>query len=325
MAIKYDEEFFRTHPIKINPAHFLRYLLPVVVVLVLLVLALTSYYTIPADSVGVVLRFGRFSRITEPGLHFKIPIVETVKKPQVERIFKDEFGYKTLKAGVQTTYGRRNTEESLMLCGDLSVAEVEWIVQYKISDPEQFLFNVRDPGKLIRDVSESVMRSMVGDSSVDEVITSRRVDINIESLGKMQEILNKYESGISVVAVKLQDVNPPESVKSAFNDVNASQQDKERTINQALEDYNKVIPRAKGEALQKIKQAEAYAIDRINTATGDASRFNQIYTEYSLSEDVTRRRMYLESMGRVLPMIEKKYIIDEGVKGLLPLMQIGEK
>jgi len=308
-----------------QPGDLLRYAWVGIVLALAVILGFSSYYAVPTDSKGVVQRFGRFNRITSSGLHLKWPLIETVSKPQVERIFKDEFGYLTLQAGVQSKYGKKNTEESLMLCGDLSVAQVEWIVQYQIDDPKLFLFNVRNPAKVIRDVSESVMRSAVGDSSVDEVLSSRRSDINIEAEQKMQAILDKYGSGISIVAVKLQDVNPPEKVKSAFNDVNASQQDKERTVNQALEEYNKVIPRARGEALQKIKQAEAYAVDRINTAQGDASRFNQIYAEYKQSKEVTRRRMYLESLGKVLPKIEKKYIVDESVKGLLPVMQIGEK
>jgi len=307
-----------------QPGDLLRYAWIAIVAVIAVGLGYSSYYAVPTDSKGVVQRFGRFNRITASGLHLKWPLIETVSKPQVERIFKDEFGYRTLQAGVQSTYGGKSTDESLMLCGDLSVADVQWIVQYKINDPKLYLFNVRNPAKLIRDVAESVMRSVVGDSSVDEVLTSRRIDINIEAEQKMQTILDKYGSGISIVAVKLQDVNPPDKVKSAFNDVNASQQDKEKLVNQALEEYNKVIPRASGEALQKIKQAEAYAIDRINTAQGDASRFNQIYAEYKLNEDVTRRRMYLESLGKVLPKIEKKYIVDESVKGLLPLMQIGE-
>jgi modulator of FtsH protease HflK len=318
-----DVQYIRITPPQ--PADVLRYAWIGIAAAILVVLGFSSYYVVPTDSKGVVQRFGRFNRITEPGLHLKLPLIETVSKPQVERIFKDEFGFRTLQAGVQSTYGKKNTEESLMLCGDLSVAQVEWIVQYKIGDPKLFLFNVRNPSKVIRDVAESVMRSLVGDSSVDEVLASRRTDINVEAGLKMQTILDKYESGINIVAVKLQDVNPPDKVKPAFNEVNASQQDKERLVNQALEEYYKVVPRARGEALQKVKQAEAYAIDRINTAQGDASRFNQIYAEYKQSEDVTRRRMYLESLGKVLPKIEKKYIVDESVKGLLPMMQIGEK
>jgi len=308
-----------------QPGDLMRYAWIGIVLALAVILGFSSYYAVPTDSKGVVQRFGKFNRITEPGLHFKLPLIETVQKPQVERIFKDEFGYLTLQAGVQSKYGRKNTDESLMLCGDLSVAQVEWVIQYQISDPKLFLFNVRNPAKLIRDVSESVMRAVVGDSSVDEVLSLRRNLIDIEAEQKMQALLNKYESGIRIIAVKLQDVNPPDKVKSAFNDVNAAQQDKEKLVNQALEEYNKVIPRAKGEALQKIKQAEAYAVDRINTAQGDASRFNQIYAEYKQNKDVTRRRMYLESLGKVLPNIQKKYIVDESVKGLLPVMQIGEK
>ena len=314
--------------IRINapqPGDVMRFAWIAIVLVIAVALGFSSYYAVPTDSKGVVQRFGRFNRITSSGLHLKWPLIETVSKPQVERIFKDEFGYRTLQAGVQSKYGKKNTEESLMLCGDLSVAQVEWVIQYQIGDPKLFLFNVRNPAKLIRDVSESVMRSVVGDSSVDEVLSLRRNPIEAEVQEKMQAVLNKYESGIRIIAVKLQDVNPPDEVKSAFNDVNVAQQDKERMVNQAREEYNKVIPRAKGEAQQKIKQAEAYAVDRINTAQGDASRFNQIYAEYKQSEEVTRRRMYLESLGKVLPTIEKKYIVDESVKGLLPVMQIGEK
>ena len=212
-----------------------------------------------------------------------------------------------------------------MLCGDLSVAEVEWIVQYKIREPEKYLFNVRNPQKVIRDVSESVVRVVVGDPSVDEVLTARRIEINLEAEKKMQNILDTYDTGIQVVTVKLQDVNPPEQVKPAFNEVNAAQQDKEKLINKAKEEYNKVIPKARGQALQMVKQAHGYAIDRTNTAQGDAQRFNQIWAEYAKNKDVTRRRLYLESLGKVLPKLEKKYIIDEKVKGLLPIMNITEK
>ena len=286
----------------------------------------TSFYTVDTDEEGVVMRFGRYVRTTEPGLHFKLPLgIETVSTPPVEQILKEEFGFRTLKAGVQTRYGKRPIEEYLMLCGDLSVAEVEWIVQYKIDNAKDYLFNVRKPEKVLRDISESVMRSVVGDSSVDEVITSRRSEINVEAEKMMQALLKKYTVGLRIVSVKLQGVNPPEKVKPAFNEVNSAQQDKERSINQAREDYNKVIPRAKGQALQTVQQAEAYSVDRINTALGDASRFTEIYKEYSQNKDVTRRRLYIEGLGKVLPNLEKKYVIDENVKGLLPLMQVGEK
>jgi membrane protease subunit HflK len=316
-----EQIYYKTIP----PAKLIRYIVLVVLGVFVLTALTTSFYTVATDEKGVVTRFGKFDRITEPGLHFKLPApIELVQQPQVERIFKEEFGFKTLQAGVQSRYGGKNQEESLMLCGDLSVAEVEWIVQYKISEPEKFLFNIRNPRKMIRDVAEAVMRNVVGDSSVDEVLTSRRVEINIQAEETMQSILKAYNAGIQITAVKLQDVNPPEPVKPAFNEVNAAQQDKERYINTALEDYNKVIPRARGEAKQMVKQAEAYAIDRTNTALGDANRFMQIWAEYKNSKGVTRRRLYLESMNKILPKLEKKYIIDDKVKGLLPLMNLGE-
>jgi len=310
----------------ISPQKILKYAAWIIPLIVVLALLSTTFYMVNTDSKGVVQQFGKFVRITEPGLHIKLPLgIEKVRKPQVERIFKEEFGFSTLQAGIKSTYGKKNLDESLMLCGDLSVAEVEWIVQYKIREPDKYLFNVRNPQKVIRDVSEFVMRMVVGDSSVDEVLTARRIEINIEAEQKMQHILDNYGTGVQLVTVKLQDVNPPEQVKPAFNEVNAAQQDKERLINEAKEEYNKVIPKARGQALQMVKQAQGYAIDRTNSAQGDARRFNQIWAEYAKNKDVTRRRLYLESLEKVLPNLEKKYIIDEKVKGLLPIMNITEK
>jgi len=317
-----DQMYYQNIPTKT----VVKYVILIAIGILILATIATSFYMVNTDENGIVLRFGRFVRTAEPGLHFKIPLgIETAFTPQVKRIFKAEFGFRTLKAGVKSTYGQKNLGESLMLCGDLSVAEVEWIVQYQIREPKKFLFNVRNPQTIIRDVAESVMRSVVGDSSVDEVLTERRIEINDEAQRQMQEILDSYSTGISVVAVKLQDVNPPEKVKAAFNEVNAAQQDRERFINQAREEYNKVIPRASGQALQIVQQAEAYSINRVNTAAGDAQRFTQIWAEYKQNKDVTRRRLYLESLNKVLPGLEKKYIIDDKVKGILPLMNIGEK
>jgi len=310
----------------IPPERVFRYVVWIVPIVLVLMVASTSFYMVNTDEAGVVQRFGKYVRTTMPGLHLKLPLgIEKVSTPQVTTVFKEEFGVRTIKAGVQTRYGQRPEEEYRMLCGDLNVAEVEWIVQYKIGNAREYLFNARKPEKVLRDVAESVMRSVVGDSSVDEVLTSRRVEINDETQTKMQDILSTYVVGLKVVAVKLQNVNAPESVKPAFNEVNAAQQDKERLRNQALEEKNKVIPRARGQALQMVEQAKAYAIDRTNTAKGDASRFQQIWAEYDKSKDVTRRRLYIEALGKVLPNLEKKYIIDENVKGLLPLMNVGEK
>jgi modulator of FtsH protease HflK len=310
-----------------NPQAFSRYMLIGIVAVVVISAITSSYYTVNTDEKGVVLRFGKYNRITEPGLHFKIPFgIETVQTPKYTTVFQEEFGFRTVRSGIESRYdGKRYMEESLMLCGDLSVADVEWIVQYRVIDPRDFLFNVRNPQRVIRDVSEAVMRMIVGDSSVDEVLTDRRVEINMLSAEKMQETLNTYRSGLQIVAVRLQDVNPPESVKHAFNEVNAAQQEKERLINTARKQYNEIIPRTRGQAQQLVKQAEAYAIQRVNNAKGDASRFTQIYDEYKDSKDVTRRRMYLESMGAVLPTLKTKYIIDEDIKSLVPFMKMGEQ
>jgi len=317
-----DQMYYQNIPTKT----VVKYVILIAIGILILVTIATSFYMVNTDENGIVLRFGRFVRTAKPGLHFKIPLwIETAFTPQVKRIFKAEFGFRTLRAGIKSTYGQKDLGESLMLCGDLSVAEVEWIVQYQIREPKKFLFNVRNPQTIIRDVAESVMRNVVGNSSVDEVLTERRIEINDEAQGQMQEILDSYSTGIRIVAVKLQDVNPPEKVKAAFNEVNAAQQDRERFINQAREEYNKVIPRASGQALQIIQQAEAYSINRVNTAAGDAQRFTQIWAEYKQNKDVTRRRLYLESLNRTLPGLEKKYIIDDKVKGVLPLMNIGEK
>lgn len=318
---------FSYRPQQIPIQSLVKFAVVIVPAVVILAMLASCFYMVSTDEKGVVLRFGKFVRITEPGLHLKLPLgIERVFTPPVERIFKEEFGFRTLKAGVKTTYRPgKMLEESLMLCGDLSVAEVEWIVQYKIREPDKFLFMARNQTRIIRDVAEAVMRTVVGDSSIDEVLSSRRVEISDECQVRMQEILNNYDVGVRITTVKLQDVNPPEEVKPAFNEVNAAQQDKERLINMALEEYNKVIPRARGQAKREIEEAEAYAINRTNVAKGDASRFIQIHDEYKRSKDVTRRRLYLEAMQKVLPKIKTKYIIDDQIQSLLPLLDLKEK
>lgn len=299
----------------------------VVVVVLGLWLLFSAFYTIDADEVGVIQRFGKYVRTTEPGLHFKIPFgVETVKKVKVQRVLKEEFGFRTIQAGVRTQYSPKSyTDESLMLTGDLNSAVVEWIVQYRIKDPVQYLFNVRNVGETLRDVSESVMRLVAGDHSVDEVIVLSRQDIEVQAQKLTQQLLDEFETGIDVVTVKLQDVNPPVPVQPAFNEVNEARQEKERIINEALEAYNKVIPQAKGQAEQTIRQAEGYATNRINRAKGDANRFLAVWREYNKAQDVTRRRLYLETMLEILPKLENIYIIDEQQKGLIPLLQFARK
>lgn len=309
----------------IPPQMVAKYAVVALVVIVVLSVLSTTFYQVNTDEKGVVQRFGKFVRVEDAGLCFKIPMgIEKVTKVPVTRVFKEEFGFRTLKAGIESKFSTKGySSESLMLCGDLSVADVKWSVQYKIAKPKDFIFNVRDPQQVIRDVAESVMRSAVGDSSVDEVLSERRSEINNEVKEKMQKILDSYGTGV-VIEVTLQEVTPPDAVKSAFNEVNTAQQDKERLKNEAKKEYNTVVFKADGQAKQMKQQAQAYAVERVNEAEGDASRFTQIWEAYKLSKDVTRRRLYLESLSKVLPRLDKKYIIDEDVKGLLPLMNIGE-
>lgn len=292
-----------------------------------LIFVWTAVYTINADEVGVIKRFGQYVRTTEPGLHFKIPFqIETIDKVKIQNVYKEEFGFRTAQAGVQTRYSTRDyTGESLMLTGDLNSALVEWIVQYRIKDPVKYLFNVRDVRETLRDVSESVMRLVVGDRSVDEVIVLSRQEIEDRAKQLTQKLLDDFETGLGIVTIKLQDVNPPVPVQPAFNEVNEARQEKERITNEALEAYNKVIPQAKGQALQTIRQAEGYATNRVNRAKGDANKFLAVWKEYSKAKDVTRRRLYLETMLEVLPNIENIYVVDEDQNGLISLLQLAGK
>ena len=286
-------------------------------------LVFSAFYTVDADEVGVIQRFGKYIRTTNPGLHFKMPFgVETVKKVKVQRVFKEEFGFRTVQAGIQTEYSRNDfSGESLMLTGDLNSAVVDWIVQYRVKDPINYLFHVRNVVETLRDVSESVMREVVGDHSVDEVIVLSRQDIEVLAQKSTQELLDEFETGIDIVTIKLQDVNPPKAVQPAFNEVNEARQEKERIINEALEAYNKVVPQASGQAEQTIRQAEGYATNRVNRAQGDAEKFLAIWQEYSKAEEVTRRRLYLETLLEILPKLANIYVIDEQQKGLMPLLQ----
>tara|TARA_B110000037_G_scaffold31216_1_gene37537 strand:- start:423 stop:1412 length:990 start_codon:yes stop_codon:yes gene_type:complete len=294
--------------------------------LIVVVGGFTSFYTVPAESQGVVLRFGEYVRTSPAGLHFKIPFgIEQKYVLPVERQLQLEFGFGTPGATnlVQYSDSRADQmEERSMVTGDLNAATVEWTVQYRIADPKSFLFEVRNPEETMRHISESVMRAVVGDRTVDEVITIGRQEIESESLVQMQEIANRYKLGLSIDQVQLKDVNPPEPVRPSFNEVNQAQQQREKSINIANGEYNKVIPRARGEANQKIQAAEGYALKRVNEAEGDVSLFNAVFAEYLKAPEVTKRRMYLETMQEVLPTIERKIIIDSDASQILPLMQI---
>jgi len=293
------------------------------VVIVLAVVALSgSFFTIDPEEVGVITRFGAFARTVQPGLNFKIPLgVERLFKVAVQRQLKQEFGFRTLRPGVKsqfttTGYG----DESEMLTGDLNAAVVEWVVQYRIIDPYKFLFKVRAVEDTFRDLSEAVMRKIVGDRTVNEVLTVGRQEIELLVKEELQALADQYQTGIRVDQVVLQDVNPPDAVKPSFNKVNQAEQEKERLINEAQSEYNKVIPRAEGEARQAVQQAEGYALDRVNRAQGDVARFNALYLEYRKAPEVTRTRIYLETMGKILPKAGQKIVVDEGLDGVIPLL-----
>lgn len=293
------------------------------IILVVLLLPWLSFFQVEPEEIGVVTRFGKYVREVEPGLNFKIPLFEKAKKVAVERQQKEEFGFRTVSSGIQSTYTRSGTtEESLMLTGDLNLADVEWVIQYRIDNAYSFLFKVRDPVASLRDISEAVMREIVGNRTVNEVLTVGRTEIASEVHRVMQEICNEYSLGVKIEQVVLQDVNPPDPVKDAFNAVNQAQQEKETLINKAKSEYNKIIPWARGQADETIQKAEGYATQRVNNAIGEAARFIALYNEYVKAPEVTKRRIYLETMRNSIPKLGNKIITDEQGNNVLPLLQM---
>ena len=288
--------------------------------------AMTSFYTVPAESQGVVLRLGNYIKTVEPGLRFKLPYgIDDVAVLPVRRQLMQEFGFGTSGGTNPHQYAISRQEmdqERQMVTGDLNAAAVEWIVQYRIIEPQNFLFKVRNPDITLRNISEAVMRSMVGDRTVDEVLTVGRQEIETEAEIKMQAIVESYELGLTIDQVELKDVNPPQPVQSSFNEVNQAEQERERLINVANGEYNKVIPRARGEADQRIQAAEGYSLKRVNEALGDVDRFNSVLKEYIKAPAVTRQRLYLETLGDVIPNLGKKVIIDSDASQILPLLQL---
>ena len=297
-----------------------------IAVIVLIVFFFSSWFTVDPEEVGVVVRFGKYVRTVDPGLNFKWPFgVETVYKVPVQRQLKQEFGFRTLRPGVRTQYSQnRYTDESLMLTGDLNAAQVEWIVQYRIADPYKYLFRIRNAEGTFRDINEAVMREIIGDRTVNEVLTVGRQEIATSAEVAIQKLATQYETGIKVDQVVLQDVNPPDEVKPAFNEVNEAQQEKEKMINQARSEYNKVIPKARGEAQRIIEQAHGYALERVNTAQGDVARFNALFNQYRRAKEVTKQRMYLETMNDVLQKVGRKLITDKKATGILPLFDLSK-
>lgn len=301
--------------------------MPWLIAVFVILIGLTSViYSIGPDEVGVIQRFGKFIGLSSPGLHAKMPFgIDKVTPIKVEKIFKEEYGFKTLDAEVKTRYSSGNyREQSLMLTGDLNILDVRWIVQFKIKDPVKLLFATRRFEDNIHDISEVVMRRFVGDYSVDEVLTTKREEIDDLAQQEIQRILDSYNVGVSIITVKLLDVNPPETVKSAFNEVNEAKQEKEKMINQAWEAYNKVIPKARGTAEKTIREAEGYALDKINRSKGESERFLTTLEEYKKSPEITRKRLYLETLANVLPMVKEKYIIDPKQTSILPLLDINK-
>jgi len=293
--------------------------------LVLLWGSVSSYFTVQPEERAVIKRFGAVIKTADPGLHFKIPFgVDSVQLVKTERVLKQEFGFRTQNVDAEpTTYSDvDHPDESLMLTGDLNIIDVEWVVQYRISDPMKFLYHQRDPEGTLRDISESVMRRAVGNRLGSDVLTTARVEISNIVRDEIQTAMERYDNGIRVVTVELQDVVPPVAVQPAFNEVNESRQERERMINEATKQANQEIPRAKGEANRLLAEAEGYATERVNYAKGETARFRSILAEYEVAPAVTRTRMYLETLNAVLPKVGAVYVVKEGQTGPIPLLNM---
>ncbi len=313
-------EFIDLKKIKLGGKFGRRKITLVGLALLALMILGSSVYQVGAESVGVVLRLGKYHRTQSPGLNMKLPLLESVYIVEAQRQLKLEFGFRTLRNGAK----REFVLESLMLTGDLNVASVEWSVLYRIIDPFKYLFRVRNVTETFRDMTQAVMREIVGDRTVNEVLTIGRTELAVAAHGKLQELCDQYETGIQVDQVILQDINPPDPVKPSFNEVNQAQQERERLINEARAEYNLEIPRARGEADQTIRRAEGYAIDRVNRSKGEADRFGSLYAEYRKAPEVTRRRIYIETLNQVLPKVGKKLIVDPKASNIVPLLQLGK-
>lgn len=309
---------------QIDPEKIKRFAPRIVLVLILLITVFTGIKTIGPEEEGVVIQFGKYNRTLDPGLNFIVPFgIEQMYKIPVQRQLKQEFGFRTSKASQRSEYSKGNySEESNMLTGDLNLADVEWVVQYRITDSYRFLFRVRNAEKTLRDMSQAAMRKIVGDRTVNEVLTVGRQEVATSVEMLLQQMCDEYENGIRIDQVVLQDVNPPEPVKPSFNAVNEAQQERETLINNAESEYNRVIPRARGEAEETIQLAEAYALNRVNRSKGEAERFVALYEAYIKAPEVTKQRIYLETMERVLPRIGNKIIVDEKSNNVLPLLNI---
>lgn len=305
-----------------NPFASIGKLLAIVLVVLLLQAVYASFYKITPGEVGVVLRLGKYSRTADPGLHFKIPYIDSLYKVDVEQIRKEEFGFRSRYPGQKTSFDRRGYDmESLMLTADKNVINVAWIVQYRVSDPQAFLFKIKDVRQAVRDLSESVTRRIVGNMDFDYVLSNRDL-LAAKVKEELQKELKNLQAGLSIGTVQFQDINPPDQVKPAFNEVNEADQDMKRLVNEAEEIYNQKIPRARGNAKQIVEEAHGYAVGRVNDAKGESQRFLSILTEYKNAPEVTKRRMYLETMQEVIPAVESIYIMDKDQQTPLPLLNL---
>jgi len=299
----------------------------IIIIIVILFFATSTFFTVKQDEVGVVQRFGKYVRTTQPGLQFKMPAgIEKVTKVNVKQVRTEEFGFSSGTRDVRSRFSGRsdNVNVALMLTGDLNVGLVPWIVQYRVKNPFNYLFKVRDIRKILIDMSESSMRLVVGDRSINDII-NRRDEIAVAARENLQQELDHAESGIHIVTIEMKRTNVPGPVQPSFNEVNQATQEKEQMIYQAKEEYNKEIPAAKGEAERTIKGAEGYAVDRVNRAKGDVARFVAVYKEYAKAKDITKRRLYLETLKDLFPKLGPKYIIDSDQKNILPLLNLGEQ
>ena len=286
----------------------------------------SSIFRVELEEEGVLLTLGEYSGLRQSGIHLKWPApIQTVIKIPTKRELEMEFGQRAKTSSNRRAARSEIEEESLMLTGDLNVAVVPWKTQYRIAEPDKFLFKVKDPIGTFRDMNEAVMREVIGDRSVNEVLTTGRQEIASKMEDKLQKMCDQYENGIKINRILLQKVLPPKQVQDAFNEVNTAEQEKEKMINQALGDYNKIIPRARGEAEQTVQQAEGYAMDRINRAKGDVSLFEDLLKAYKKAPEVTKNRIYLETMADVYPNVKQKIILDKELEGVLPLLPLGKE
>ncbi len=290
---------------KLPEIKFGRGIIKLLVLLIVVLYLATGIYIVQPDEQGIIRRFGKFARMDSPGLHYHLPYpFESAVTPSVTEVKRIEIGFRTVRNGYTDV-----SEEALMLTGDENIVRAESIVQYRIKNAGDYLFNIIEPELTVRNAAEAALRQVIGSRKIDDALTEGKYEIQEETKLLIQELLDSYQSGIVVIAVQLQDVNPPEEVSAAFKDVASAKEDKSKFINEAEGYYNDVIPDARGEAVKITKEAEGYKIERIRKAEGDVAKFNQILTEYQKGKDVTKYRLYIETMESILPNM-KKYIMD---------------